>query len=120
MSNVIGVAATDQNDATAANSNTGSAAVAAPGVAIYATQPGATYGSITGTSPGAAETAGLAALLVASGKSNADASKQIRGTTDPVAGKTFGRINVYKALTATASPQPSPTPCPKPAQGPLA
>src|SRR3989441_2836706 len=118
MANVIGVAATDQNDAVAANSNTFSAAVAAPGVSIYATQRGGGYGAITGTSPSAAETAGLAALLIASGKSNADASTQIRGTTDPVLGKTFGRINVYKALTTAAAPQPTPLPTPTPTPGP--
>src|SRR3989441_1218035 len=118
MANVIGVAATEQNDAIAANSNTFSAAVAAPGVGIYTTRPGATYGTITGTSPSAAETAGLAALLIASGKSNADASTQNRGTTDPVPGNTFGRINVYKALTTVATPQPTPLPTPTPTPGP--
>ena len=118
MANVIGVAATNQNDAVAANSNTFSAAVAAPGVSIQATQRGGGYGAITGTSPSAAETAGLAALLVASGKSNGDAATQIRGTTDPVPGKTFGRINVYKALTTAATPQPTPLPTPTPTPGP--
>ena len=90
MANVIGVAATDRNDVVTATSNTGSAAVAAPGVDIYATRPGATYANLTGTSASAAETAGLAALLIASGKSNGAASAQIRGATDPVAGRSFG------------------------------
>src|SRR2546427_1487868 len=69
----------------------------------------------------AAETAGLAALLVASGKSNVAASNQIRGTTDPVAQRTFGRINVLKALTmivAPSPPPPGPTPTPAPAGSP--
>src|SRR2546428_3629991 len=115
MANVIGVAATDQNDAIGAKSNTGSATVAAPGVAIYATQPGGTYAAITGTSPAAAETAGLAALLVASGKSNSAASTQIRGATDPIAGQAFGRVNVNKALTTVATaPVPGATPTPTP------
>src|SRR5438132_6506727 len=115
MANVIGVAATDQNDAIGAKSNTGSATVAAPGVAIYATQPGGTYAAITGTSPAAAETAGLAALLVASGKSNSAASTQIRGATDPIAGQAFGRVNVHKALTTVATaPVPGATPTPTP------
>src|SRR2546428_1819671 len=68
MANVIGVAATDQNDAIAAISNTGSAAVAAPGVGIYATQPGGGYANIGGTSPRAAEAAGLAPPPFAGGK----------------------------------------------------
>src|SRR5438094_1164125 len=118
MANVIGVAATDRNDVVTATSNTGSAAVAAPGVDIYATRPGATYANLTGTSASAAETAGLAALLIASGKSNSAASAQIRGATDPVAGRSFGRINVLKALTTVAPPQPTPAPTPTPTPGP--
>jgi uncharacterized repeat protein (TIGR01451 family) len=117
MANVIGVASTDQNDAVA-NSNTVSAAVGAPGVGIYATLPGATYGNITGTSAAAAETAGLAALLVGSGKTNTGASAQIRGATDPIAGRSFGRINVAKALTTSVTPTPSPAPSPTPTPGP--
>src|SRR5207245_3935961 len=118
MANVIGVAATDANDAVTAISNTGSAAVAAPGVDIYATAPAASYVKISGTSPAAAETDGLAALLIASGKSNSAASAQIRGATDPVAGRSFGRINVNKALTTVAAPQPTPAPTPTPTPGP--
>src|SRR5919204_163112 len=40
---VIGVAATDQNDNLTSFSDTGSAAVAAPGAGIYATMPGGKY-----------------------------------------------------------------------------
>jgi uncharacterized repeat protein (TIGR01451 family) len=121
MANVIGVAATDRDDAVAASSNTGSALVGAPGVDIYATRPGAAYGSISGTSAAAAETAGLAGLLIAAGKDNAAASAQIRGATDPVVGRTFGRINVSKALTVTTPPPPppSPTPTPTPVPSPV-
>src|SRR2546428_2518698 len=119
MVNVIGVAATDRNDALVAGSNTASDSVAAPGVSITATQPGGTYGTITGTSAAAAETAGLAALLVASGKSNSAASTQIRGATEPIAGQAFGRINANKALTTVATvPASSPTPTPTPAPTP--
>ena len=78
MPNVLGVAATDQNDSLLSSSNTGSAAVAAPGAGIYATQRGGGYGTVSGTSPAAAEVAGLAALLVASGRSNADAAISAR------------------------------------------
>ncbi|TMG48145.1 MAG: hypothetical protein E6H91_06955, partial [Chloroflexi bacterium] len=118
MANVIGVAATDQNDAVAVGSNTGSASVAAPGVGIYATQPGGGYASLTGSSASAAETAGLAALLVAGGKNNSGAANQIRGAVDPVSGQTIGRINVYSALTTVATPQPTPTLAPTPIPGP--
>src|SRR5579864_7980047 len=47
MPNVIGVASTDQNDNVDPSSNTGSAAVAAPGVGIYTTLPGGGYGSVS-------------------------------------------------------------------------
>src|SRR6266542_1333132 len=118
MANVIGVAATDENDDLAASSNTGFASVAAPGVGIYTTQPGGTYGTVSGTSASAAETAGLAALLIASGKTAAEASAQIRGATDPVAGQSFGRINVASALGAAVTPPPSPTPFASATPGP--
>src|SRR5207247_9962122 len=94
MPNVIGVASTDQNDVVDSSSNTGSAAVAAPGIGIYTTKPGGSYGTVSGTSAAAAETAGLAALLVAIGQSNSGASNQLRSAVDPVAGQSFGRINV--------------------------
>src|SRR6266542_757586 len=118
MANVIGVAATDENDGLAASSNTGFASVAAPGVGIYTTLPGGTYGTVSGTSASAAETAGLAALLIASGKTAAEASAQIRGATDPVAGQSFGRINVASALGAAVTPPPSPTPFASATPGP--
>jgi subtilase family protein/Calx-beta domain-containing protein/fervidolysin-like protein len=118
MANVIGVAATDRNDAVLPTSNTGSAAVAAPGLDIYATLPAATYGVRSGTSMAAAETAGLAALLIASGKSGGAASNQIRGAVDPITGRSFGRINVAKALGAPVAPQPTPTPTATPTPGP--
>jgi len=85
IAGVIGVAATDQNDAVASFSNTGSAAVAAPGVGIYATAPGGGYTTVNGTSAAAAETAGLAALLSASGKGASAIASQITGTADSIA-----------------------------------
>jgi hypothetical protein len=56
--------------------------------------------------------AGLAALLRAAGKSNADAANQIRGAIDPISGRPFGRINVAKALGAPVAPLPTATPVP--------
>mgnify|MGYP000325785094 CR=1 FL=1 len=110
MPNVIGVAATDAVDALVAGSNTSSAAVGAPGLNIYTTLPGNRYGSFGGTSAASAHVAGLAALLVALGRSNAEASTQIRGAVDSIPGQPFGRINVAKALTSQAAPLPTPTP----------
>jgi len=110
MLNVLGVAATDQNDALAANSNTGCASVAAPGAGIYTTLSGGDYGSISGTSSAAAHVAGLAAIMVASGQSNEYIYDQIRGATDPVEGHVFGRINMATAMgEAVAPPEVPPT-----------
>ena len=63
-----------------------------------------------GTSAAAAHVAGLAALLIASGKSNSEAASQIKGATDPISGQSFGRINVAKALGAPVPTTPTPTP----------
>lgn len=97
MANVIGVASTDENDNLASSSNTGSASVAAPGVNIYTTLPGGSYGSVGGTSAASAHAAGLAVLLVANGNNNGEIYDQIRSATDPI-GQSFGRINMTKAL----------------------
>lgn len=98
MPNVIGVAATDSSGSLWSGSNTGSARVAAPGVGVYTTVPGGEYGNSSGTSAASAHVAGLAALLMADGMSNADAYAQIVGTADPLAGKSFGRIDVAGAF----------------------
>src|SRR5438874_11899829 len=110
MPNVIGVAATDPLDAVVSSSNTGSAAVAAPGVSIDALKSGGGYGPISGTSASAALVAGEAALLMGAGKSNTSARDQIIGTTDPVtSGQSFGRIDIANALGAPVTPLPTPT-----------
>jgi hypothetical protein len=118
MENVLGVASTDQDDNVAAYSNTGSACVAAPGLDIYTTMAGGNYGSISGTSAAAAETAGLAALLVASGQSNDYIYNQVRGAVDPITDQSFGRINVATAMGEAVTPPPSPPPAPPPPPGP--
>lgn len=117
MPNVIGVAATDQSDNLVASSNTGSAAVGAPGVSIYATQPGGGYGLVSGSSASAAEVAGLAALLVANGKSSTQVYSQIVGATDPIGGASFGRVDVAKALGIAVTPVATPTIGATPTQG---
>lgn len=109
MENVIGVAATDENDNIVSNSNTGSASVAAPGVNIYTTLPGGSYGSVGGTSAASAHAAGLAVLLAADGRSNGDIYDQIRSATDHVVGKHFGRINITGTLGSKVTPLPRPS-----------
>jgi hypothetical protein len=113
MANVIGVAATDENDILASSSNTGSALVAAPGVNIYTTLAGGSYSSVSSTSAASAHVAGLAA----NGKSNNTIYNQILGATDPI-GQSFRRINVTKALGGAVAPVPTPVPTPTPTIGP--
>jgi subtilisin family serine protease len=105
MPYVVGVDATDQDDTVASFSNTGSALVSAPGVAIYATQPGGGYTTTTGTSAAAAHAAGLAALLMASGNNNAATASKLQTGADN------GRIGVAASFDADGSlPAPAGTP----------
>src|SRR4030042_5959750 len=113
-SNLIAVAATDQNDNPAYFSNYGFALVdvAAPGVNILSIFNNGGYGYKNGTSMAAPHVSGLAALLWGrSWPSNAenriltasDIVQRIIQTVDPLpslSGKTAsgGRINAFKAL----------------------
>jgi hypothetical protein len=115
---VIGVAGTDQNDALLSTNDLVSADVAAPGASIYTTQPGGAYGPVSGTSPASAEVAGLAGLLIANGDTATQTFNQITGATDPIAGQSFGRINVIKALGVPVTVTPQPTPNTTPTSGP--
>ncbi|HID86348.1 MAG TPA: peptidase S8 [Anaerolineae bacterium] len=112
--NVIGVSATDQNDAKASWSNYGSyISVAAPGVSIYSTywNDGSTYAHMSGTSMAAPHVAGLAALLFAQDgtRTNATVRSLIESSADdlgdagwdPYYG--YGRINAYQALGTTSA-----------------
>ena len=121
--NVIGVSATDQSDAKASWSNYGTqVAVAAPGASIYSTYwnsgAGSTYAYMSGTSMAAPHVAGLAALLFGQDgtRSNATVRSIIEGTADDLGDAGwdqyygYGRINAYRALSA--SPQPTSTPTP--------
>jgi hypothetical protein len=100
MPYVVGVGATDQSDAVAAFSNTGSVSVNAPGVAIPATAADGTYTTVSGTSAAAAEAAGLAVLLMANGETNAYAQSKLR------AGAVSGRIDVAQSFGADATLEP--------------
>jgi len=114
---VIGVSATDQNDALAPTSTFGgSVFLAAPGVSILGTYPNNTYVTWTGTSASAAIVAGTAALMraVDPSLSNGVVVNRIARTAD-VAGTQEqtgnGRVNVARAVgdTSTDAIQPAGT-----------
>lgn len=101
--NVIAVAAVDRDDRLASFSNYGSwVDVAAPGVDIASTYPGQRYVYMSGTSMASPHVAGLAALLAAQNRSNAEIRRAIEWTADPISGTgtyfEHGRINSYQAV----------------------
>ena len=107
--NVISVAALNRNDNLANFSNYGEATVdvGAPGVSIYSTLPGNSYGSFSGTSMAAPHVAGVVGLLNAAkpGISVTEVTNAIIGTVDAIQsliGKTVsgGRVNAATALTS--------------------
>lgn len=134
--NVIAVGATDNNDIKASFSTYGNwVDVAAPGVSIYSTYKGNSYGSLSGTSMASPFAAGTSALIWAKGTctSNICVRERLEKTADQISGTgtywTWGRINAYKAvsdivptfiptptliptdaLTPSNTPIPTPTP----------
>jgi subtilisin family serine protease len=109
LPNVVSVAATDRNDALARFSNYGAATVdlAAPGVDIASTVPGATYGLMSGTSMATPHVSGVAALAWSRkpGANPAEVRGALLGGVDKVpslAGKvaTGGRLNALGTLNA--------------------
>ena len=109
FANVISVAATDHNDQLAGFSNYGATTVdlAAPGVAIYSTLPGNTYGTYSGTSMASPHVAGVAALAWsavpnASMAQIRDAIMQGVDSLGSLSGKviTGGRLNASGTLDA--------------------
>ena len=114
--NVISVAALNRNDNLAGFSNYGATTVdvGAPGVSIYSTLPGNSYGSFSGTSMAAPHVAGVVGLLNAAkpGISVTEVSNAILGTVDTLQsldGKTVsgGRVNAAAALTSILGQLPS-------------
>lgn len=116
LPNIIAVAATDHNDALAGFSCYGAVSVdlAAPGVSILSTLPGAAYGQYSGTSMATPHVSGACALLwsVAPGLSAAGLKQALLQNSDPVpslSGKVAsgGRLNLHRALLSVAGPQVS-------------
>jgi subtilisin family serine protease len=112
LDHIIAVAAGDQNDGLSAISNYGQASVdlMAPGVTIYSTLPGDSYGYKTGTSMAAPHVAGIAGLLLARDPTltYAQLKAAILSTVDPIASVatklvTGGRANAHAARTTIAS-----------------
>ena len=121
-SQVLSVAATDDNDGKASFSNFGNwVDVAAPGVSILSILPSHSnyfktknYGYLSGTSMAAPYVAGLAGLLYSVNLKGDDVIKAIFQNSDQITGTgkfwKYGRINVYKSLiSANISVNPSPT-----------
>ena len=111
-SNIIAVAATDQNDNKPSFSNYGATSVdlGAPGSNIYSTTPGNGYGYKTGTSMATPHVSGAAAIIKAvyPSYSTAQIKTCILTNVDPVSslnGKTVtgGRLNVGKCVTPASN-----------------
>ena len=117
--NVLGVAATyDESDNRWSYSNYGPTVdLAAPGVSLLTTGSASPsdYVLATGTSLAAPVVSGLAAVLLATGRTNEEAVRGMQATADqPVGGigwnqyLGYGRVNMYKALAGISNPSPVP------------
>lgn len=111
--NIISVAATDHDDVLAHFSNYGVNTVdlAAPGVSIYSTSPGAGYRSLSGTSMACPHVAGACALLKSArpAMSWIDIKTALLANVDGIAGLggkvgSGGRLNVARALIIATEP----------------
>jgi subtilisin family serine protease len=110
LDNIIAVAATDNNDQLAWFSNYGAASVdlGAPGVDIYSTFPGNSYGTLSGTSMATPHVSGVAALLWAQNPdmTATQVKNRILASADPIPaldGKTVsgGRLNAFRSLASS-------------------
>ncbi|HWI40128.1 MAG TPA: S8 family serine peptidase, partial [Verrucomicrobiae bacterium] len=112
---VVGVSATDENDALAFGSNYGEGTfLAAPGLNIFTTSPGGTYSYVSGTSASSAFVAGIAAFMKAADTSLSNgvivgrlamSADAIGAVDDPANQAMFGngRVNMAAAVAATGT-----------------
>jgi thermitase len=112
-SNIISVAATDNNDRLASFSNFGASSVdlAAPGVNILSTLPGNRYGSYSGTSMATPHVTGVAVLIKTQNPTLSDGQLkaqilQFVESKNSLQGKvaTGGRLNAAASLTQQVAP----------------
>jgi subtilisin family serine protease len=111
---VLAVAATDSNDNLAGFSNYGAASVGlgAPGVNVYSTMPGNTYGFLNGTSMATPHVSGTAALIKAEfpGATLYGIKALLLRSVDPdsaLNGKVSsnGRLNAFNAVSCSNAPK---------------
>ncbi len=121
LSNVVSVAAVDQNFNLAYFSNFGAQTVdiAAPGVSILSTVPGGGFAKLSGTSMATPHVTGALALLLASepGITNEAAVARLYDAAVPVASlsgvvRTGRLLNVGRMVTNQTAPMPAPAPEP--------
>ncbi|MGD1808772.1 S8 family serine peptidase [Dapis sp. BLCC M126] len=112
LDNIISVAATDHNDDIAGFSNYGATSVdlGAPGVSIYSTTPGNSYGFKNGTSMAAPHVSGAAALMIATRRDRGlpdlttlDLRQKVLNAIDLIPAlsgntATEGRLNLYGGI----------------------
>lgn len=103
--NVISVAATDNNDQKASFSNYGNwVLVASPGVCIASTYKNSGYAWMSGTSQASPAVTGLAALVFARfpAYTNAQVRDTLFSSADPISGTgsfwVYGRVNALRAV----------------------
>lgn len=114
VSNIIAVAATDENDVLASFSNYGAGSVdlAAPGTDILSTLPGGQYGLSSGTSMASPHVAGVVALVrsLHPDWTHQQVIAQVLNSVDYVPGLegrtlTAGRLNAARAVNDTDGPR---------------
>ena len=114
---LISVGATDRNDELASFSSRGDYVdLAAPGVSIYTTRSGGSYGFASGTSFSSPVVAGVVALMFSLNPdlTPLDVSAVLESTADDLGAAGYdtsfghGRVNAYQALLAVLGSPPDP------------